>query len=210
MARKTKEDAEITRQAIIEAAREVFLTKGVSKTTLEQIAARANVTRGAVYWHFKNKSELFNAMREQVLLPLIDRLADNLPSTPENDSTLPNPLFAIEHFLQRTIQTLNDCQATRDTYEILMTKCEYVGELAPVSQQIRTNCDGIISKFESAYKQAQQQELVSKQVTAEALALNTHLFFSGLLHMWVKDSDGMRFRNQAQTLISTHMNLLRK
>lgn len=38
MVRKTKEDAEITRQRIINAAREVFLIKGVSRTSLEQIA----------------------------------------------------------------------------------------------------------------------------------------------------------------------------
>jgi len=69
MARKTKKDAELTRQRIIHAAREVFLVRGVSRTTMEHIAAQAGVTRGAVYWHFDNKIDLFHAMREQVFLP---------------------------------------------------------------------------------------------------------------------------------------------
>jgi len=204
MVRKTKEDAEITRQRIIDAARELFSTNGVSKTSLEKIAKHAHVTRGAVYWHFENKTELFHAMREQVFLPLIDSLDDQLSPT-EKD-----PLLAIEHFLQSTIQTLNDCKATSETYEILMTKCEYVGELEAVLQQILDNCDAVIQKFEQAYLQAKNQGLVANQVSPAQLAMDTHLFFSGLLHMWVKDIAGTRFRNQAQDLISTHMRLHRK
>ena len=46
MARKTKEDAELTRQRLIEAARQVFLEHGVSRTTMAHIAAQAGVTRG--------------------------------------------------------------------------------------------------------------------------------------------------------------------
>jgi TetR/AcrR family acrAB operon transcriptional repressor len=69
MVRKTKEEADLTRSLIIEAARRVFLECGVGGTTFERIAAAAGVTRGAVYWHFRNKTELFFAMREQAILP---------------------------------------------------------------------------------------------------------------------------------------------
>ncbi len=211
MVRKTKKQAEITRQQIIDAAREVFLTKGVSKTSLEQIAACAGVTRGAVYWHFKNKTELFHAMREQVFLPLIDGLDDSLLSvTKDNSQASVDPLSVIKNFLQGTIQKLNDHQETRDTYEIMMSKCEYVGEFATVLQQILNNCSDIVGKLEQAYQQAQNKGLVDKSHSASQLAMDTHLFFSGLLHMWVKDSCGTRFRNQAQTLIDTHISLRKK
>ena len=93
MVRKTKENAELTRQQIIHGAREVFLKRGVSGSTMEHIAAQANVTRGAIYWHFKNKTELFHAMREQVLLPLIDRMDDTLLVEGQED-----PLSGIENF----------------------------------------------------------------------------------------------------------------
>jgi TetR/AcrR family transcriptional regulator, acrAB operon repressor len=210
MVRKTKEAAKVTRQQIISAAREVFLTKGVSKTSLEQIAAKAGVTRGAVYWHFKNKSELFHAMREQVLLPLIDSLGDTLFSTEDNNTSSIDPLAAIENFLQSTVQKLNDHQETRDTYEIMMIKCEYVDEFEDVLQQILNTCSGIVDKLEQAYQMAQDKGLVGVSHNASQLAMDTHLFFSGLLHMWVKDSNGTRFRSQAKTLISTHINLRKK
>ncbi|MBI0415923.1 MAG: TetR family transcriptional regulator, partial [Nitrosospira sp.] len=60
MVRRTKKDAELTRQSIINAAREVFLVRGVSRTTMDHIATQANVTRGAIYWYFNNKKELFH------------------------------------------------------------------------------------------------------------------------------------------------------
>jgi len=58
MVRKTKEEAENTRREIMKAALDVFCQKGYSRTTFEDIAARINLTKGAVYWHFKNKPDL--------------------------------------------------------------------------------------------------------------------------------------------------------
>ena len=58
MVRRTKEEAENTRREIMRAALDVFYQKGYSRTTFEDIAARINLTKGAVYWHFKNKPEL--------------------------------------------------------------------------------------------------------------------------------------------------------
>lgn len=206
MVRKTKEDAEITRQRIIDAARELFSTHGVSKTSLDKIAKHANVTRGAVYWHFDNKTELFHAMRQQVFLPLIDRIDDTLLSC-KNEK---NSLKRIENFLLDTIRILNDDPATRQTYEVLMSKCEYVDEFATVLQQILNNCDGIVEKMEQVYQDAQQQALVNPKNSPAQLAMDTHLFFSGLLHMWVKDTSGSRFRSQAEALVKAHIDLRKK
>ena len=79
MVRKTKEEAEKTRKEIIESARAVFHECGVSRSTLEKIAKEAGVTRGAVYWHFKDKAELFFAMRADVFAPMVERTDSFLP-----------------------------------------------------------------------------------------------------------------------------------
>lgn len=207
MVRKTKEDAAITRQKIVDAAREMFLQKGVSRTSLEQIAAHAGVTRGAVYWHFQNKADLFYAMREQVYLPLIDRMDGTLLGS--SDEVIEDPLGRIRQHLETTVQILDEDQATRQTYEVMMSKCEYVEEFADVLKSILNNCSGLVLKLEQAYIKAQQLGQVSQQLTAAELAMDTHLFFSGLLHMWVKDSDGSLFRNRAMQLIETHIRLRR-
>ena len=69
MARKTKEEALKTREAILDSAIRVFSIRGVSRTTLANIAKEAGVTRGAIYWHFRNKEDLLAALWEQLLLP---------------------------------------------------------------------------------------------------------------------------------------------
>lgn len=202
MVRKTKEDAELTRQGIIRAAREVFLVRGVSRTTMEHIATQAGVTRGAIYWHFNNKTELFQAMREQVFLPLIDRMDDTLLVEGSE-----NPLVRIENFLCGTIRLLNESIETRQIYEIMMIKCEYVGEFSTVLREILLTCSGIEEKMQLAYKRAREQGLLDHSQDPAQLAIDTQLFFIGLLHMWVKDSDGNLFRNRAIELIKAHMRL---
>ena len=176
MVRKTKEDAELTRQRIIDAARAVFLTRGVSRTTLEHIAAEAQVTRGAVYWHFKNKTEIFYAIRDRVFLPLIDRMDDTLATESLTDDI--DALSQIENSLCDTINELNENIEMRQIYEIMMIKCEYVDEFATVLQQILNNCSNITEKIQSAYERAKAQQLLSTPQSPRALALDTHLFFT--------------------------------
>src|SRR3546814_20198970 len=66
LARKTKQGAEKTRNEILDAAEILFSERGASRTSLEEIARAAGVTRGAVYWHFRNKVDLFEAMQDRV------------------------------------------------------------------------------------------------------------------------------------------------
>ncbi|MBU4603719.1 MAG: TetR family transcriptional regulator, partial [Proteobacteria bacterium] len=54
MARKTNEQAQETRRKILAGALNVFSEKGFSRSTLGDIAKRIGMTRGAVYWHFKD------------------------------------------------------------------------------------------------------------------------------------------------------------
>jgi TetR/AcrR family acrAB operon transcriptional repressor len=70
MARRTKADAQTTRNNLLDAAEQLFQSRGVSHTSLNDIATAAGTTRGAIYWHFKDKADLFNAMMERVTLPL--------------------------------------------------------------------------------------------------------------------------------------------
>ncbi|MCF8063735.1 MAG: TetR family transcriptional regulator [Desulfarculaceae bacterium] len=88
MARRTNEQAQETREKILEGALNVFSEKGFSRSTLSDIAKRIGMTRGAVYWHFKDKRELLveliEAMHEKEAelvaekVPVVDSLGDLL------------------------------------------------------------------------------------------------------------------------------------
>lgn len=64
MSKRTHAEALQTKKSILEAAQRVFASKGFTKSSLSDIAREANVTRGAIYWHFENKSELFASLME--------------------------------------------------------------------------------------------------------------------------------------------------
>lgn len=63
--KKTKEEAARTRRAVLKAAVKTFSLKGYSGTSLEAVAKEAGMTRGAIYWHFKNKYQLLDAVIQQ-------------------------------------------------------------------------------------------------------------------------------------------------
>jgi TetR/AcrR family acrAB operon transcriptional repressor len=63
----TKEQAEKTRENILRGALKTFSEKGLAKARLEDIAKDMGVTRGAIYWHFKNKLELFSELFKKTL-----------------------------------------------------------------------------------------------------------------------------------------------
>jgi TetR/AcrR family acrAB operon transcriptional repressor len=90
-----------------------------------------------------------------------------------------------------------------------MIKCEYVDEFAVVLQQILCNCSDIEEKLRLIYERAEAQEQLHPLRDPAQLAMDTHLFFIGLLHMWVKDTDGNQFRHQAIELVKAHMSLRR-
>ncbi|MDQ8023251.1 MAG: TetR family transcriptional regulator [Moraxellaceae bacterium] len=60
--RRTREEAAHTRERLLDAAEQLFAERGFPATRLDDISAAAGATRGAFYWHFKSKEEVFDAM----------------------------------------------------------------------------------------------------------------------------------------------------
>jgi TetR/AcrR family acrAB operon transcriptional repressor len=200
MVRKTKVETEQTRRQIIAAARRVFAKRGVSRTTLAQIAKEANVTRGAIYWHFKNKPDLFFAMKEQISLPLIDDVDDNPAAAKPTD-----PLRGIEASMLEMLRLLKDDEVARTTFEIIALKCEYVDEFASLdSHVIKTGCD-FIEKLTKAYQDAKTKGLLRGDLDPQLCALESYAFMKGLIHLWLSDVDATIIRGKAMALIQAHI-----
>lgn len=85
MARKTRAEALETRQGLLNAARDCFHEYGVACTSLEMIGSKAGYTRGAFYWHFKNKTEVLEAFVSREHDPFLERLR----STTSSDRATP-------------------------------------------------------------------------------------------------------------------------
>ncbi len=79
MPRKTKEEAERTRERILASALSLFVKKGYERTTFTDIAARLKMTKGAVYWHFETKEALLVELVREMLEKFQRRLEEFLP-----------------------------------------------------------------------------------------------------------------------------------
>jgi len=78
--RRTKEDAEQTRKAILASAMDIFYEKGYSKTTFDEIAKRINLTKGAVYWYFRNKPDIVAALINEYITGHLQSLQSFQPN----------------------------------------------------------------------------------------------------------------------------------
>ena len=130
MARRTKEDAVATRNGLIDAAEQVFREKGVSRASLSDIAQAAGATRGAIYWHFKDKVDLFNAMMDRVTLPLEQGYGEF------ESSTCPDPVQRLRAVMALVLRGVASDERTRRVFEIALYKVEYVSELVGVRDRM--------------------------------------------------------------------------
>lgn len=179
MARKTKEEAELTRCSILDAAEQVFHAQGVAGTSLQDIAEAAGVTRGAVYWHFKDKADLFNAMMERVCMPF-EESSDAVESA--------SPELALkrlrEHFAFLLGRTQTDEQVRR-VFSIATQMVEYNGELAQVRERrLQWQADHV-ALLEQALAAGRKAGDVTTTVPLRQLALGLHALFDGLLQNWL-------------------------
>ncbi len=131
MARKTKQEAQETRQHILDVALRLFSQQGVSSTSLGEIAKAAGVTRGAIYWHFKDKSDLFSEIWE-----LSESNIGELEL--EYQAKFPgDPLSVLREILIHVLESTVTEERRRLLMEIIFHKCEFVGEMAVVQQAQR-------------------------------------------------------------------------
>lgn len=130
MPRRTKAEAGKTRNSLLDAAERLFQAQGVSRTSLQDIAQAAGATRGAIYWHFKDKAHLFNAMLERVTLPLEQAALFTEPDAPP-ETRLQRLLHTIGKALHDTV---HDPQ-TRRVFDIATHKVELTGELQEVARR---------------------------------------------------------------------------
>jgi len=117
--RVTKEQAAETRKALIDAGLNMFSEKGFATTRIEDIVQFAGLTRGAFYWHFKNKLELYCAVYQEGMMYLNTRLQNAID---RNKTALENIRTALS-FIGSDI---ND-----DEYIGRMSKLQYTIEWTP-------------------------------------------------------------------------------
>ena len=175
MARRTREEALATREQLLDAAERVFRRRGVGHTSLAEVADAAGVTRGAIYWHFRSKAELFKAMVERAELP-IDAALDDLA-----EGRLDDPLGQAREMTLRALLHLAASERTRAVFDVVFLRCEYTGDLLPVQEQHLQERARCIGKCAGAFRQAVTQGQLPADTDVDLAARGLYAFVGGLM-----------------------------
>ncbi|TGC15360.1 acrEF/envCD operon transcriptional regulator [Escherichia sp. E2562] len=194
MAKRTKAEALKTRQELIETAIAQFAQYGVSKTTLNDIADAANVTRGAIYWHFENKAQLFNEMwlQQPSLRELIqERLTEGL----EHD-----PFLQLREKLIVGLQYIAEIPRQQALLQILYHKCEFSDEML-AEAVIREKMGFNPQILREVLQACQQQGDIAKSLDLDVVMIIIDGAFSGIVQNWLMNIAGYDLYKQAPALV---------
>jgi TetR/AcrR family acrAB operon transcriptional repressor len=204
MARKTKAEAAATREALLDAAEEMFMEHGVARTSLEQIARQAGMTRGAVYWHFKNKGDMFRAMLERVHMPFQD-LVDEIEALEHDVSSLEAIRLACLKGLERFEQN----PRARRVHAILIHRCEFFSDIDPIAmqQEIADECR------ESLYQHlliSKEQQMLIQGLSPEVATDLLQATLAGLFHEWIRDPSRFSIYERGVPLVNQLISMMRR
>ena len=189
MARRTKIEAAATREQLLDAAERVFRERGVAHTSLAEVAAAAGVTRGAVYWHFRDKADLFDAMCERVQLPMEAMLAC------AGEIRQKDPLGALRALAVNGLVRLATDARTQAVFDVIFHKCEFAAEFAVGRRPPPRHRQRLPRQRRAAAEAGgRARDSFRATPTRELAARCLNAYMVGVMHEWVQRSGGLRSR----------------
>jgi TetR/AcrR family acrAB operon transcriptional repressor len=179
--RKTKEEAEVTKEKLMDAGLKVFSRKGYATATLDDIAKEAGVTRGAVYWHFKGgKADLLVAILNDGITRANDIMLKVIAAEEK-------PIKKLERLAVRMLEFLEEDERYRAVQEILIFKTgddpELMLRLADKQLAQRETLKYLVDMIEAA-KEAGE---VRRDVDSATIALAYYGMINGTVLLWMVD-----------------------
>jgi len=184
MARKTKAEAARTRSDILDAAEIEMQESGVSGASFERIARRANVTRGAIYWHFDDKAALLTAMVERTYLPLRDlrhSLRSEQPDQP--------PTSVLRDMLLHGLDRLATDAHHRRVSHIIAHCREDSQDDHPIGELLRNSFEDTRNVAHELCREAQEQGLLQPRLQPDDAADMIMAFMLGVYNCSLRYAD---------------------
>lgn len=175
MARKTKEEAMETRDRLMESALEVMSEKPFSKVSMAEIAERIGLSKGAVYWHFKNKFDLLINLVDDVCSKTRDELLDMSGDNAEVRANLRR------YFKNKMTHTAHD-KRVHKIHVLMQRSLEWPDDLRDkVASVLIERAAGERKMIEELIARAQSEGRVRSDMSAEELSMLISALFHGLM-----------------------------
>lgn len=201
MAKKTRAEALKTRQHLIETAIVQFATRGVGNTTLNDIADAAQVTHGAIYWHFHNKTQLYNEVWLQQP-PLRDLIQERLSTSPAA-----NPLQRLREKFIAALQYIAEIPRQQALLQILYHKCEFQDDMIS-EREIREKIGFHQQALRESLQESMAAGLIAKTVDLDMAVIIICGSFSGIVKNWLMNPASYNLYQQAPALVDNVLTML--
>ena len=200
--RKTKTEAQKTRQHLLDAALEVFWRDGVTRASLQAIAQEAGVTRGALYWHFKNKEDLFETLFEQ-------QYADFFAAF--NDQTLRDNQDVWTH-LQHNLTAMFETLATRESKHkfcnVMFSKCEQTAGNETITELACRYHRLFQKQIAYALQLSREQGRLPENTDIELAAIYLESSLVGLIKIWIDEPERFDLIAKSKRVIAANMRVI--
>ncbi|VXA79890.1 MULTISPECIES: TetR family transcriptional regulator [Aeromonas] len=202
MARRTKEEAQQTRCHIMSTALNLFCSHGLAKTSLTDIARAADLTRGAIYWHFKNKEELFVSLWEELCQPLSHQLGACI------DAQETDPLGKLRHFLKEVLININTHPAHQQMFSIMFNLESLEGEAISLREHMRLQAIVFFRDLETALGNAVRRGQLPAGIDLPRAATLLHCTLDGYIINWLHFPERINLTREADFLLDSLFTLI--
>lgn len=177
MARKTKEEAEKTYNLLLDGATQCFTEQGVAKTTLNDIAKRVDLTRGAVYWHFENKDQIIKALWERNAGHLHEQLIQSLASQDN-----PLTLCEFKHTLVSLVESALNNDKFTQAFRIVTAGQEFTDKHSELQEYLQARKNEMYNAFALAIRELKAHGEITADESDTLLATSLWATINGLMH----------------------------
>ncbi len=192
---KKIQDATGTKNDILQSAIEVFVEHGYVRSTLEQIAAKANVTRGAVYWHFKNKHDIFEALHEALHQPLTSSILEDMQKNCDDS------LCQLEKLCVKLLVDLDNDETRKKILKIFLCKCDYSCGMEDILENQRKRKLKNIDLFSQYFDRAKKNKHLPNTLYPKITAISLVCYMSGIVTEYLRNPQLFNLKKQAPHLI---------
>ena len=190
--KRTKEEAAVTRATLLKAALSVFSKKGYAAATLDDVAATAKVTRGAIYWHFKGKADLYNTLVEEMSA----RGASVVQQAVAEGGTLIDILRRV--FISQCALIEDDKEA-RAVMELALFKTGLDSELQVGRKKQIHAGNALIAGIADAMKMGVSQGVLRDDMDPTDMARAFIAFENGAIQQWLASPKSFSLKKSAES-----------
>lgn len=184
-----------TKSNILQAAIDVFVERGVVKATLEEIATKADVTRGAIYWHFKNKHDIFTALQEELYQPLTASILEDMKKN-RDDS-----LQQLKELCTNLLINLDKDPTRKKILKIFLCKCDYSCGMEDIIEKQKQQKLKNIELFSEYFERAKKHKYLSNKINPRTAAISLVCYMSGIVSEYLRNPQLFNLQKQAPLLM---------